>query len=152
MKNKREQIQYIEDMFQILHYKIKEAKDEAEAKSQFLSTMSHEIRTPLNGILGFSKLLKEMNATKDQEEFLTIIENSSHRLIEIVNDVLNLSKMNAGKMAIEHVSFDLVEMIESTTISLLQQAEQKDIEYSVYIEPSIQRYHLGMEQNFLKCL
>jgi signal transduction histidine kinase/CheY-like chemotaxis protein len=143
IKNKEEQYKYIESSFDLLHEKIKQTKDEGEAKSQFLSTMSHEIRTPLNGIIGFTKLLKDMGATKDQEEFLTMIEKSSHRLIAIVNDVLDLSKMNADKMEIEDVPFDLIETIESTTASLVQQAEQKDIEYAVFIDPSLDRYFLG---------
>jgi len=143
MNNKEEQYKYIESSFQLLHEKIKQTKEEGEAKSQFLSTMSHEIRTPLNGIMGFTKLLKEMDATRDQKEFLSMIENSSHRLIDIVNDVLDLSKMNADKMLIENVSFDLIETIEFTTASLVQQAEQKDIEYSVFIDPSLARFYLG---------
>jgi len=143
IKNKKEQYRYIENNFQLLYEKIKQTKDEGEEKSQFLSTMSHEIRTPLNGIIGFTQLLKDMGATKDQEEFLSMIENSSHSLIDIVNDVLDLSKMNADKMEIENVSFNLIETIEFTTTYLVQQAEQKDIEYGVFIDPSLQRAYLG---------
>lgn len=143
IKSKEEKYKYIESSFQLLHKKIKQTRDERDAKSQFLSTMSHEIRTPLNGIIGFTKLLKYMGATREQEEFLLMIENSSHSLIDIVNDVLDLSKMNADKMEIENVPFDLIKTIEMTTASLVQQAEQKDIEYDVFIDPSLDRYFLG---------
>jgi len=143
IKSKEEKYKYIESSFQLLHKKIKQIRDERDAKSQFLSTMSHEIRTPLNGIIGFTKLLKDMGATREQGEFLLMIENSSHSLIDIVNDVLDLSKMNADKMEIENVPFDLTKTIELTTASLVQQAEQKDIEYDVFIDPSLDRYFLG---------
>jgi signal transduction histidine kinase/CheY-like chemotaxis protein len=143
IKNKEEQYTYIQHNLQLLYDKIEQTTYEGESKSQFLSTMSHEIRTPLNGIIGFTKLLKDMDATKEQEEFLLMIENSSQHLINIVNDVLDLSKMNADKMVIEHISFDLIEMLETTTASLVQQAEQKDIEYAVFIDPSLDQYFFG---------
>ena len=134
---------YIEKSFHRLHQKGKKIEDEAEAKSQFLSTMSHEIRTPLNGIIGFTKLLKELGATEDQKEFIFLIENSSHNLISIVNDVLDLSKMNAEKMELEHRSFNIFETVELTVASLAQQADQKDIELGLLVDPSLPQYFTG---------
>ena len=140
----REEIYYkIEKHVSLLHEKGKQIEDEAEAKGQFLSTMSHEIRTPLNGILGFTKLLKEMDMTEDQEEYVSLIENSSHNLISIVNDVLDLSKMNADKMEIEHIPFNLFETIDLTVASLVQLADQKDIELAVLVDPALSPYVMG---------
>ncbi len=134
---------YIADLFSLLEEKGKKIKEEAEAKSQFLSTMSHEIRTPLNGILGFTKLLKEMDTTEDQEEFISLIENSSNNLIAIVNDVLDLSKMNAEKMEIESIPFNLFETIDLTVASFAQMADQKDIEFGVLVDPTLSPYMIG---------
>jgi len=133
IKQREDIYSYIEKSFHRLHQKGKKIEDEAEAKNQFLSTMSHEIRTPLNGIIGFTKLLKELGATEDQKEFIFLIENSSHNLISIVNDVLDLSKMNAEKMELEHRSFNIFETVELTVASLAQQADQKDIELGLLL-------------------
>jgi signal transduction histidine kinase/CheY-like chemotaxis protein len=143
IKQREKIYSHIDKSFHLLHEKGKKIEDEAEAKSQFLSTMSHEIRTPLNGIIGFTKLLKELGTTKDQEEFLSLIENSSHNLISIVNDVLDLSKMNAEKMEIEHTSFDIFKTIELTVASFAQRADQKDIELGLLVDPSLSHYFLG---------
>ncbi|MCW8821462.1 MAG: ATP-binding protein [Sulfurovum sp.] len=143
MKQREDIYGHIEKSFCLMHENGKKIEDEAEAKSQFLSTMSHEIRTPLNGIIGFTKLLKELNPTKDQEEFLSLIENSSNNLIAIINDVLDLSKMNAEKMEIESASFNIFKTIELTIASFSQQADQKDIELGVLIDPSLSHYFLG---------
>ena len=143
VKNKEDLFNYINSSFQLLHEKKKQSEDEATSKSEFLSTLSHEIRTPLNGIIGFSKLLRDMGATQDQEEFLTLIEGSSHNLIAIVNDILDLSKINADKMVIENVSFNIIETIESTVARFIQQTDQKDIELGVFIDPFLANYFLG---------
>lgn len=143
MKQREDLYDHIERSFHLLRENRKKIEDEAEAKIQFLSSMSHEIRTPLNGIIGFIKLLKELSATKEQEEFLSLIENSSNNLISIVNDILDLSKMNAGKMEIESISFNIFKTIELTVASFSQQADQKDIELGVLIDPSLSHYFLG---------
>ncbi len=143
IKQREDIYSYIEKSFHRLHQKGKKIEDEAEAKNQFLSTMSHEIRTPLNGIIGFTKLLKELGATEDQKEFIFLIENSSHNLISIVNDVLDLSKMNAEKMELEHRSFNIFETVELTVASLAQQADQKDIELGLLVDPSLPQYFTG---------
>ena len=142
-KNKEDVFAYIYSSVQLLHEKQKQARDEAESKSQFLSTLSHEIRTPLNGIIGFSKLLRDIGTTQDQEEFLSLIEGSSHNLISIVNDILDLSKIDADKMEIENISFNIVATVESTVATFTPQADQKDIELGVFIDPFLANYFLG---------
>ncbi len=144
-KSKEDIYAYLQSSFQVLHEKEKQSKDEVRLKSQFLSTLSHEIRTPLNAIIGFSKLLKDMNTSEDQKEFLSLVENSSHKLIMIVNDILDLSKINADKMEIENSSFDIFDMVETTASSFTQQTDHKDIEFGLFIDPFLPQYVLGDE-------
>ena len=134
---------YLSHSFQLLQTKCRQSNDDAASKTQFLSTLSHEIHTPLNGIIGFSKLLRDMGTTVDQEEFLTLIEGSSRTLISMVNDVLDLSKMNTEKMQIEQIPFNLFETVESTVASFTQQTDQKDIELGLYIDPTLAHYFVG---------
>jgi signal transduction histidine kinase len=90
----------------------KEAAEEAtQAKSQFLSTMSHEIRTPLNAIIGLANLLKDNNPRPDQKENIDVLKISSNNLLAILNDVLDFSKLEAGKMEVEMVDFNLKTLV-----------------------------------------
>ena len=143
MQNKEDAFSYIFHSFQLLNQKVKQANDVAMLKSDFLATLSHEIRTPLNGIIGFSKLLRDMGTTLDQEEFLSLIEGSSRNLIAIVNDILELSKIDADKMDIESVSFDIFNTVESTVSTFTYQTDQKDIELALFIDPFLSHYFLG---------
>jgi len=142
-KNEKDMYTYIDQSVQFLNDERKISKDDVEAKTQYLSTMTHEIRTPLNSIIGFSNLLKEIGVTDEQEEFVTHIENSSQKLLTIVNDVLDLSKMNADKMEIENISFDIFETVETTVASFTQQTDQKDIELGLFVDPFLSHYFLG---------
>lgn len=142
-KNKEDIYAYIYSSYQLLHEKQKQAQDEADVKGKFLSTLSHEIRTPLSAIIGFSKLLKDLGSTSEQEEFLSLIEGSSKNLISIVNDILDLSKLNAEKMELENISFSLFEVVESTVNTFSHKTNQKDIELSVFIDPFLSYYFMG---------
>ena len=125
-----------------LHH-VEVEKAATKAKDQFLANMSHEIRTPLNGIIGFTQLLKKTPVNQEQEEFISIIETSSESLLSIINDILDISKINAEKMEIEEISFNLNEKIESVIEILSAKAEAKNIVLSLYIDPSISPYRVG---------
>lgn len=143
IKQREDVYAYIDERFHALHEQGKKIQHEGKSKSEFLSTMSHEIRTPLNGIIGFTKLLKELATTEDQQEYVTLIENSSHNLIAIVNDILDLSKINAEKMVMEHTSFNLFKIIEFTVAPFAQQADQKDIELGLFVDPTLSANVIG---------
>ncbi len=108
-----------------------------EAKSLFLANMSHEIRTPLNGIVGFTELLKSTDLNDEQKEFLSIITKSSENLLEIINSILDLSKIESNKVDVEHIIFDTHEEFDSTVETYAVKASEKDIELNYYIDPTI---------------
>ncbi len=118
-------------------------KEANESKDLFLANMSHEIRTPLNGIVGFTQLLKNTELTSDQKEFVNVIESSSENLLSIVNDILDLSKINADKVEIEEISFNPIEKFEDAVESYGAKASQKNIEFSVFVDPSLPKTLVG---------
>ena len=130
----------INKIYKFLTETIREAN---QAKDLFLANMSHEIRTPLNGIVGFTQLLKSTDVNAEQEEFITVIENSSDNLLTIVNDILDLSKIKADKIELENISFNAVEKFESAIESYGARASEKDIDLTVYIDPTMPRMLRG---------
>lgn len=114
-----------------------------KAKDLFLANMSHEIRTPLNGIVGFTQLLKDSNLDEEQKEFIEVIEKSSDNLLTIVNDILDLSKIKADKIELEHIAFDPVTQFESSIESYGAKAAEKNIELGVYVDPNLPSEVMG---------
>jgi PAS domain S-box-containing protein len=116
--------------------KAKKAAEEAtHAKSQFLASMSHEIRTPMNAIVGMSELLSGTSLYDEQKEYVEMIKISADNLLGIINDVLDLSKIESGRLEIEETEFDLRDVIEVTTIGLATQASKKGLELLCHINP-----------------
>ncbi|HLI65098.1 MAG TPA: ATP-binding protein [Caulobacteraceae bacterium] len=113
------------------------AKAEAEAanlaKSAFLATMSHEIRTPLNGVLGMAQAMAMHRLARDQRERLGVIQTSGEALLAILNDILDLSKIEAGKLTLENIDFDLGEVVSSATHAFGALAEKKGVRLVVGI-------------------
>lgn len=130
----------INEIYKFLTNTIREAN---ESKDLFLANMSHEIRTPLNGIVGFTDLLKSTPTTDEQEEFITVIKNSSDNLLTIVNDILDLSKIRADKIELESIEFDPVEKFESAVESYAAKAAEKNVDFGVYIDPELPTFVLG---------
>ncbi len=104
------------------------ATEGEQVKSQFLANMSHELRTPLTGVLGYTKLLNSTNLTSEQKDYVGTIRVSSESLLAIINDTLDLSRLEAGKLLIDEVDFDLLELVESTLELLAPIAYQKRLE------------------------
>ncbi len=118
------------------------ARDQADAasiaKSQFLANMSHEIRTPLNGILGMAQVMAREDLSRAQEDRLNVIRDSGQTLLAVLNDVLDISKIEAGRMEIDNHEFDLAEAMDAACAAFSSLAAQKDVDLRVTIDPEAQ--------------
>jgi two-component system sensor histidine kinase BarA len=111
----------------------KEAETATQVKSEFLASMSHELRTPLNGIVGFINLLDRTQLNEQQHDYLSTIQKSSHSLLSIISDILDFSKMEAGKLHLDLMPMDIRECVEDTLTLLGPSAHDKALELVPFI-------------------
>ncbi len=130
-----------------LERSLREAKQQAEnsarAKELFLANMSHEIRTPMNAILGMSQLLAQTALAPRQSSYLQAISTSAQNLLVIINDILDISKLDAGKMAIERVGFSVASLCEQVEKTMRYKAEEKGLRFVTKVSPLIPPVVLG---------
>lgn len=114
-----------------------EAQKASQAKTDFLASMSHEIRTPLNAILGMTETLNETDLSEEQHEYLTVLRNSGKALFSIINDILDLSRIESGKLEIEHIHFSIRELMSETVSLFYMKAKAKGIELQFHVDEEI---------------
>ncbi|MBA3647518.1 MAG: PAS domain S-box protein [Chitinophagales bacterium] len=126
---------------------LREAKDTAEAanrtKSQFLANMSHEIRTPMNGIIGFTDLLLQTQPSDQQREYLDIVRYSADSLLQLINDLLDISKIESGQLELLNKSFNLNDLITEVIRSFQVKAEEQKIKLLLNMDNSIPEEIIG---------
>lgn len=130
-----------------VYFMLKKARFEAEqglkAKSEFLSTMSHEIRTPLNAVIGMSHLLLKNDPREDQVEQLDVMLFSANNLLNIVNDILDFNKIEAGKISFEHIEMDIMGIAKNIVAALKISALEKNIDLRLKIDDSLKNRVFG---------
>lgn len=115
----------------------KRAQEAARIKSEFLANMSHELRTPLNGVLGFTRQMLKTQLRTTQRDYMQTIERSANNLLSIINDVLDFSKLEAGKLMLEAIPFPLRATLDETLVLLAPSAHEKGLELTVVCDSSV---------------
>ncbi len=120
-----------------------EALEAVRTKSEFLASMSHEIRTPLNAIIGMSDLMYETALTVEQEQYVSVFRKAGNALLSLVNDILDLSKIEANQLILEEISFNIIELIEEVAEIYALKAADKNIEIITRVDTDINASRLG---------
>ncbi|MVT11253.1 ATP-binding protein [Chitinophaga tropicalis] len=126
-----------EQLIDALDQSREKEKKLAAVKDQFLANMSHEIRTPMNAVLGFTNLLRQQPLNERSEEYVTAIQHAGENLLEIINDILDISKIESGMMRLEPVSFSLRGMLHSLQLMFGPKAREKQLELTVTIDQEV---------------
>ncbi len=121
----------------------KRAQEAARIKSEFLANMSHELRTPLNGVIGFTRQTLKTTLNSTQRDYLHTIERSANNLLSIINDVLDFSKLEAGKLVLETIPFPLRATLDEVVVLLAQSAHEKGLELTLNIQSDVPDNAIG---------
>lgn len=130
-------------LFQAAQHLAEQATLSSRAKSDFLAQISHEIRTPMNGILGMNQLLLESSLDDDQRLYAEAVSESGEHLLDIINDILDLSKIEAGKLVLEHHAFSLVELIDEITQAFISISKNKRLDFISCLDADLPTRWMG---------
>ncbi len=143
---------YASFLIKKLHAAIAEAERANRAKSRFLANMSHELRTPLNGVIGMGELLRETQLSFEQHELVSSMHTSAQTLLDLIENVLDISKIEAGKLSIEREPFDLHQLVNSVRHMLAPMGEMKGLSVTCHIDPDIPYALVGDAQHIRQVL
>ena len=132
-----------EEVKQSLELARDNAEEAAKTKTAFLANMSHEIRTPMNGVLGMLEMLKDTSMNDEQRDFVDIANNSAQSLLVIINDILDISKLEAGKVDLENIEFDLPALAEEVCTLMSKNAHKKGLAINCFVPLDAKRTWLG---------
>ena len=135
--------QMVEQRTSELAIALQKAQAATLAKSEFLATMSHEMRTPLNGVLGMAQLLLDTALTVQQQDYVSNLNNTGNTLLAIINDVLDFSKIESGKLELEAINLNLHQLVKEIGSLFQLQAQQKNLHMTVEIDAKVPKWIIG---------
>ena len=143
---------YVSTLIHHLEEAVENARIASKSKSQFLANMSHELRTPLNGIIGSNDLLKNSALTIEQQEYSETIDYSVNTLLGLIDNILDISRIEAGRMAVENKDFDLHHLLHQTTRMLKHHAAAKNLALRLRVEPNVPFALIGDDNHLRQVL